>query len=148
MSLFRERRAGGVEPVPFRTVDDLMTSPVLAVGTAETVRAAAALMDAKRVLHLPVVDERGRLAGLVTYRGILHVLAASQRSDLPVGRVMRADPVVVRPGTPCLRALQLMHEGRLGCLPVVRADGSLAGIVTERDFIRASAGLLETWLRS
>ncbi len=122
-----------------------MTTPALAAQVHHRVRSVAALMDRKRVLHLPVVTPSDNLVGLVTYRTILHVIACSQSPNLEVGEIMRPDPVAVSRTLPCLRALEIMHERGLGCLPVV--DGRrLVGIVTESDFIAVSARLLEEWL--
>ena len=45
------------------------------------------------------------------------------------------------------RAIEMMRQHRIGCLPVVD-DGRLVGIVTEHDFVEASAKLLEETLRS
>ena len=49
-------------------------------------------------------------------------------------------------GTPTLRAIGLMRERKVGCLPVVEND-KLVGIVTESDFIDVSAKLLDEWLQ-
>ncbi len=124
-----------------------MSSPVLVVAEDATVRSAAELMDRRTVLHLPVVDRAGRLTGLVTYRALLQVLGHGSSAALPVSSIMRRDPVCIGPETETLRALELMRGGHLGCLPVVRGDRPI-GIVTERDFIRLSARLLEDWLHA
>ena len=61
---------------------------------------------------------------------------------MPVGEVMRRDPVVVGPDTTTRRAIDIMREHRVGCLPVVQA-GTLVGIVTEHDFMEIAGQLLE-----
>ena len=50
-----------------------MTAPAITIGPAATVPAAARLMDAHHVRRLPVVDEDGKLAGIVSRRDLLSV---------------------------------------------------------------------------
>ena len=53
------------------TALDLMSSPAVTVGPDEDVARAARLMEDRHVKRLPVVDEDGRLAGIVSRRDIL-----------------------------------------------------------------------------
>jgi CBS domain-containing protein len=55
------------------TAADLMTSPPVAVGPDDTVSHAARLMYGRRVKRLPVVDDDGRLIGIVTRSDVLSV---------------------------------------------------------------------------
>ena len=50
-----------------------MTTPAITIGPHATVPAAARLMSARHVRMLPVVDEKGRLAGVVSRRDLLSV---------------------------------------------------------------------------
>lgn len=61
-----------------RTAGDLMTAPAVVVLTGTSIVAAARLMDREGVKRLPVVDDLGRLAGIVS-RGDL--LKAHRRTD-------------------------------------------------------------------
>ena len=65
---------------------------------------------------------------------------------LPVSEVMRRDPVSVAPETPTIAAIALMREAGVSALPVVR-DGTLVGIISERDFMEVAGELLEERLR-
>lgn len=73
------------------TVRELMTEPAVTVGVDATVQEAAALMRRNRVKRLPVVDDEGRLVGLVSRSDLLGVFA------MPDGwiRVQVHDDVVV-----------------------------------------------------
>ena len=55
------------------TAKDLMTSPAVSIGRDATVAEAAALMSARRVKRLPVVDEAGHLFGVVSRVDVLSV---------------------------------------------------------------------------
>ena len=55
------------------TADALMTSPAITIGPGATIPAAARLMNTHHVRRLPVVDEEGKLAGIVSRRDLLSV---------------------------------------------------------------------------
>ena len=59
---------------------------------------------------------------------------------------MKKDPYIVSPTMSTLRAIELMREYGVGCLPVV-ADGRLVGLVTGDDFMGIAGQLLEERLR-
>jgi CBS domain-containing protein len=128
-------------------VADLMSRDVITIGWEDTLAAADALMSAKRIRHLPVVDRAGRLTGLVTHRDLLaaapsslthpdrsertRVLAWTRAID-----VMETHLCVTMPDEPAAAAGARMVQHKIGCLPVVDAGARLAGIVTEEDFLR------------
>jgi acetoin utilization protein AcuB len=62
-----------------------------------------------------------------------------------VREVMVADPLTVSPSTPTLKAIEMMRQRCIGCLPVVEGD-QLVGIVTSFDFLDASARLFKEHL--
>ena len=55
------------------TAGALMTSPAITIGPDATIPAAARLMNTHHVRRLPVVDEEGRLVGVVSRRDLLSV---------------------------------------------------------------------------
>jgi CBS domain-containing protein len=61
------------EQHPALTAGDLMTAPAITIGADATVPAAARLMNTHHVRRLPVVDEDGRLVGVVSRRDLLSV---------------------------------------------------------------------------
>ena len=72
------------------TAGDLMTGPPVTIGPLEAVTHAARLMYARKVKRLPVVDEAGRLLGIIARSDVLSVYS---RPDIDirreiVGRVM------------------------------------------------------------
>jgi acetoin utilization protein AcuB len=141
-----------VTPKRAMSVRDRMTRKVATIRPEATLRAAAALMRDRKVRHLPVVDDMGRLVGIVTDRDLRQALFApgvlAERTDLPaildaltVGDVMIRGVVSVRAVTTIREAARVMHERRLGALPVVEG-GRLVGILTETDVLRAFQELL------
>jgi WS/DGAT/MGAT family acyltransferase len=133
----------GVQPV----VADLMTHDVVTVGPDDTLAQAYALMRVRRIRHLPVVGRDGHLAGIVTHRDLLSASSSSllvpaeeERTRIlglaRVAHVMETHVSVVTPEDPAADAGERMVRHKIGCLPVLGADGRLAGIVTEEDFLR------------
>jgi CBS domain-containing protein len=127
----------------YATVGQLMTTDVFSVRPADLAHLARSVMEWRDVRHLPVEDEQGRPAGLVTTRSLLRLYTASRGDDdpVPVSEIMEPDPPTVSPETPIGEAIARMQANALGCLLVVE-DGRLAGIVTERDFLSVAAELL------
>ncbi len=106
---------------------------------------ARKLIWEKGVRHLPVVDEANRLLGIVTESDIrkagpsdvdmLRIReAASLLKSLKVSAFMtpKEKLVTITPDTIIEEAVQLMHDNKIGCLPVLEGD-KLYGIFTETD---------------
>jgi CBS domain-containing protein len=136
--------AGGWQQT-FLRVGQYMNRTLFTVGEDELVEMAAFLMDRKQIRHVLVEDERHRLVGLLTYRGILRMMAESPGKGIPqdvqVREVMVSDPVTVSPDTLTVDAIELMREKGLSCLPVVKED-RLVGMVSEREFLPIAYQLL------
>lgn len=126
-------------------VRDVMSTDVITLSAGQSIPLAADLMRLARIRHLPVVDDDGRLVGLVTHRdlldariGSLAAMPEEERSELelrvPVSQVMRTDVWTVTPGATALSAARMMHDHAFGCLPVLE-DGELVGILSEADLV-------------
>jgi CBS domain-containing protein/gamma-glutamylcysteine synthetase len=131
----------------YQTVGQFMSTDLFTVRPDDLVDLAASVMDWRHIRHVPVENEEGRLVGLVTHRGLLHLFGrGAQTSDtLTVKDIMKADPLTVTPTTPTLEAMAIMRHHHVGCLPVVEGD-QLVGIVTSYDFLEASARLFKQHL--
>lgn len=137
-----------------RVVADIMTRRVVTLIETQGLQPIAPGMQRYRFRHLPVIDEEGKLVGLVTQRDILRASASDLEDDaagrtqslherFTVADVMTRDVVTVGPDTPLAQAGRLLWERKLGCLPVTEDDGVLVGIVTEADFVMLAVRLLE-----
>ena len=127
-------------------VRDLMTSKVFSLRPEATMTRLYEVMDLKHIRHIPVVDENGDLAGLVTHRDLLRS-ALTNRADLPlaiqrqlletvpVSEIMTTAVETIEPDQDIRDAAEIMLENKYGCLPVVEGD-ELVGILTEADFVR------------
>lgn len=89
------RRRGDRAKALAGTAADLMSSPPVVVRAGTPIAAAARLMDAERVKRLPVVDDRGRLLGIVSRGDLLKVHLRPDdeiRTDVMAG--LRGEPAV------------------------------------------------------
>ncbi len=138
--------------VHHRTVGDVMTRKIVTVTEQDALENIEEGMRRLRFRHLPVVDRRGKLVGLLSHRDILHASSSwlSEREaeqnalikQLPVGRIMQHEVLTVQPGDSLIEAGKLMWASKIGCLPVVDDEGTLLGILTEADFVRLAVRLL------
>ena len=130
----------------YQSVEEFMTTDLFTVHEDEPLDLVASLMEWKRIRHLPVEDEQGRLVGLITcfevLRELTRAISEGATAPLAVSSIMARDPLTIVPETLTLDAIALMRREKVDCLPVIN-QGRLVGIVTERDFINVAARLLE-----
>lgn len=118
-----------------------LNEPVRAIMTQhlETLPVSASLEDAlsiitgKKIGGLPIIDNDGVLAGIVTERDVLGVLA-SERSTLNVEDVMTTSLRVIDPDNAIFNATRDMIQFRFRRLPVVSED-ILYGMITASDLL-------------
>jgi CBS domain-containing membrane protein len=120
-------------------VQSLMSTALVTVRDTDSVGAAEAEMKLGAMRHVPVVDEKGNLIGILSARDVLQALAKGKKR-VRVGEYMTRKLVTVTPDTAAHTAIDLLLDNQIGSLPVVGSDGHLMGIVTETDFLRASRG--------
>jgi IMP dehydrogenase len=124
-----------------RTQHGVITDPHR-IGENATVAEARRLMEATGVGTLAVLDDAGRLAGLLTERDLRFVSDQARVADRMTPRarliVHTGSLALDRPtGTlPLEEAQRLMVEHRIKKLPLVNDDGTLAGLVTARDLVK------------
>lgn len=126
-------------------VEQIMTTELYTVGKRDLVELATHMMQWKRIRHVPVEDENGKLVGMVTAHALMKHFTSEPKvlKEKAVEDVMLTDLTTISPDTPTLEALELMKTKQLSCLPVLD-NQKLVGMVTEFDFARITAKLLET----
>jgi len=125
---------------PLRRV---LHSPPAIVGPFAPIRevlSAVLSTDAGAAL---VVDERGRLLGIVTERDLLNALKDAVEVRESVREIMTREVRTLRPEDPVHKAVKGMVEGRFRRYPVVDEAGKLVGIVTARDIVALASGCEE-----
>lgn len=111
---------------------------VFTVSPAETVQAAAALLHARKVGAMVVLDAEDNVAGIVSERDLVRVMAQEGAAGLsrPVSVCMTANVVFAEPHEAVDDLLARMTDRRVRHLPVCR-DGRLTGIISIGDLVKA-----------
>lgn len=140
-------------------VDELMTRTVVTVAPETPLKEVAALLVAHRISGMPVCEDDGTVVGVVSERDILYKeLGRAERGGGPLawfatgpasaavranartaGETMSSPPLTIEPSRLVSTAARTMVEQDVNRLPVVDRDGTLVGIVTRADLVRAFA---------
>lgn len=117
-------------------VQDLMSTALVTVHPEELVDSADFDMRLASIRHIPVVDERNRLVGIVSDRDLLLALGQNHDKPLRIRDVMTGNVETTGEFDRAADAVKVMMRRKIGCLPVVGDEGQLVGVVTETDFMR------------
>jgi len=134
-------------------VKDLMTTALHTLNERDSLQRARQLMKEHRIRHLPVIDDDNRFVGLLTLRDLLAATVSrlaeidageieSFEASVLIGDVMNSDVIAVDSDIDLQEAACYLIDHKFGCLPVLH-DGYLTGILTESDFVRLVADMLE-----
>jgi len=131
-------------------VKERMTREPATAKPEEGLQEAMWKMERGHFRHLPVVDDNGKLIGMLSDRDIRLIkpsLAFVAKEDamvqlwsLSVQQAAVFDPVKVKPDTPLKEAAQLMLRWHVGGLPVVDENEKLVGMITYTDLLREFVG--------
>ena len=126
------------------TVSEFMETDIFTVQRTDIIELVAEMMDWQRIRYAAVEDKEGNLIGLVSRRLLLRHLIKNKRSrkSSTAEDVMIKNPTTIDHNDTILKAMKLMKEERVGCLPVIN-NGELAGMITEMEFLKISGRLIE-----
>jgi CBS domain-containing protein len=134
------------------TVKDVMSTHVIAVRPTAGYKEIAAMLREQRVSAFPVIDADNKVIGIVsetdllakealegtvpgTLQRLTHQRERSRVDAVTAADLMTRPAVSIGPDEPVSHAARLMYSKRVKRLPVVRADGTLIGIVTRSDVL-------------
>lgn len=143
------------------TVGDIMTKEVITVKKSTTIRELAEIFTTRRVGSAPVVDDGGRLEGIVTETDLveqnrgLHIPTVisifdwviylesdkkfeqglKKMTGQTVGDIYNGKVDTIGPGAPVSEAAEIMSSKKIHAVPVVEG-GKLVGIVSRIDLIK------------
>jgi len=126
-------------------VDEFMETDLFTVHQDDLIELVAELVDWRKIRYMPVEDTKGRLVGLITSRHLLRYFTRRDRFDgknaATAREIMIEDPITIAPNDTILKAMEIMRDRKIGCLPVVQ-NGELIGMISEMDFLRITGRLL------
>jgi len=126
-----------------RSESGMITDPITTTADA-TIDEVDALCGQYRISGLPVVDDEGRLVGIITNRDMRFVSGTARQTTL-VRDVMTSENIVT--GTVGIAAedvIALFAEHRVEKLPLLDDEGRLAGLITIKDFDKSEKYPLAT----
>lgn len=114
---------------------EVMTAHPESCHPGDDVEVALSVMDAKECGVVPIVDEDGRIVGIVTDRDILFGARRNGGSlaGLNIETCMTKDPVTARPDDSLEEVVQRMARAGIRRIPIVDDRGKLEGIVAQAD---------------
>ncbi len=122
---------------PLRSV---LHAPPAVVGPYASVKEVLNMVLSTDAGAALVVDEEGRLLGIVTERDLLNALKDSVEVRESVEEIMTRDVKTLRPSDAVYEAVRGMVRGGFRRYPVVDEAGKLVGIVTARDLVALASG--------
>lgn len=127
-------------------VRDYMTADVVTANLGDGLHQTLTRMRERRIRHMPVLDEHGHLAGLVSDRDIRRPDFVDPQPDQvrpfvldnhsTVADAMSRNVSTIGPDEPVSSVLGIFIERHYGALPVVE-DGKVVGILSVIDVLRA-----------
>ncbi len=124
-------------------VESYMTQAPIIIRDDTDYWKASEIMQEKDLHHIPVVDEKYNVVGILTLRDLKIAAMHFGEAHVEVAEVMHSPVFTVAPGDPLAEAARQMLDNRIGGLPVVDDDGQIVGILTETDLLRALIDQLE-----
>jgi CBS domain-containing protein len=142
---------------------DVMVSPVITVGENKTVHDVVRLLIESRISGVPVVNDAGRLVGIITEADLMRrpeagterpsswwlALLLGERKlaadyvksrGVRVKDIMTLDVKTASPETPLYEIADLFEENHIKRVPILNEGGDLVGIVSRANIIQAIAG--------
>lgn len=126
-----EKQADEVDKVK-RSESGMIVKPIT-LSPNQTIYEAEEIMSKYHISGIPVVDENGKLIGILTNRD----LRFEPNRSLLVSRLMTKDNLITAPiGTTLEEAEKTLHKHRIEKLPVVDKKGILKGLITYKDIMK------------
>lgn len=145
------------------TAKDAMTQKVITISRGASIEELSELLLKNRISGVPVTDDAGRLAGIVTEAdiivrdtdlhfpryfklldAIIYLESFSKFRDnlkkhlaTKVEEIMTEKVTTINPDTPMSEAAEIMLSKKINRLPVIDDSGSIAGIVTRADIVKS-----------
>ncbi|TVQ44859.1 MAG: CBS domain-containing protein [Gloeocapsa sp. DLM2.Bin57] len=150
-----------------QTVAEVMTRDPITVTRETSLTEAIKIIAEKRISGLPVVDDNGKLVGVISETDLMwketgiepppyvmfldsviylenparYEKEVHKALGQTVGEVMTAKAISIDPQSSVKDAARLMHDKHVRRLPVVNEAAQVVGIITRGDIVRSMAGL-------
>jgi len=120
-----------------KVVKSVMSSPAITISPEASIEEAARILIENEINHLPVVNERGELIGIVTSWDIAKAVARGKVGK--VEDIMTRKVITTTMEEPIEIAARKMEQHEISALPVVDKDNKVVGIVSSEDLSKLLA---------
>lgn len=129
-------------------ISRIMTVAPATLNISDTVREAIKLIDSLEIRHIPIVDDRDQLMGVLSDRDVgryrpgfdlnpEETVAADLALDTPVSKLMSRGVIYVNTRDQLGTAIDALLEHQIGAVPVVdERTGDIAGMLSYVDILR------------
>lgn len=128
-------------------IKEWMTKDVITVDPEASMMRAAKLMKEKNIRRLPVVDDKGRLLGILSDRDVKEASPSKATtldvhelyyllSEIKVKNIMTPNPLTIRDTDTVIKCAAIMHDKKVSGLPVLDESGKLVGIMSQNEVYR------------
>jgi len=128
-------------------IKDWMTTDVITIDPEASMMRAAKLMKEKGIRRLPVVDDKGKVVGMLSDRDVKEASPSKATtldvhelyyllSEIKVKNIMTPSPITIRETDTVVKCAAIMHDKKISGLPVVDDQGALVGIMTQNEVYR------------
>ncbi len=128
-------------------IKDWMTKDVITVDPETSMMRAAKLMKEKGIRRLPVVDEKGKVVGMLSDRDVKEASPSKATtldvhelyyllSEIKVKNIMSPNPLTILDTDTVVKCAAIMHDKKISGLPVLNEQGELVGIMTQNEVYR------------
>ena len=136
-------------------LSEIMSSHVISIPVDAPFSEVARMMRQNDIRHLPIVDDRSKLVGIITQRMLYQIRSPRKLidgewyydedilNDVILKNVMEKEVVSLQPYHSVGKALMKMTYSRCGGIPILEDDHTLVGIVTRKDILKFAANIYQ-----
>jgi acetoin utilization protein AcuB len=128
-------------------IKDWMTRDVITVDPETSMMRAAKVMKEKGIRRLPVVDEKGKVLGMLSDRDVKEASPSKATtldvhelyyllSEIKVKNIMTPNPITIRESDTVVKCAAMMHDKKISGIPVLNDQDELVGIMTQNEVYR------------
>ena len=122
---------------PITLVKDILSKPPITAPSNVSIMDAAKIMIEHNINHLPIVDECGKLLGIITSWDIAKALAQNKKT---IEEIMTRNVITAHEDEPVDHVARKMGKYNISGLPVVNDNRKLVGMITSEDISRLFGG--------
>ncbi|GAA0440399.1 acetoin utilization AcuB family protein [Virgibacillus salarius] len=136
-------------------VEEIMKTEVIALPPTATIKEALHLLHKHKIRHIPIVDSTKEVIGIVSDRdvrdaspSIFEKESEACELDHEIQTIMNQPVITIHPLDFVEEIAKIFYEQEIACLPVVRKNNKLVGIITEKDMLYTMIQLTGTHVQS